>query len=43
MIRNGTYNAPLVFKTASAPFRILMPIPASQLATNSLLKQNPGY
>lgn len=43
MIRFGSYTAKFQFKDVAAPYRILMPIPASQLATNSLLKQNPGY
>ncbi len=43
MIRAGTYTAAIQFKPASAPFRILLPIPIGQLATNPLLKQNPGY
>ncbi len=43
MIRNGTFNGAWSFKAVSAPFRILLPIPTGQLATNPLLKQNAGY
>jgi hypothetical protein len=43
MIRAGTYTNARLFKQASAPFRILMPIPQNQIETNPLLKQNPGY
>jgi len=43
MIRAGTYTARSQFKEVQPPYKILMPIPASQLATNPLLKQNPGY
>jgi hypothetical protein len=43
MIRAGTYTNARLFKAASAPYRILMPIPQNQIETNPLLKQNPGY
>ena len=43
MIRAGTYTNARLFKAASNPFRILMPIPQNQIETNPLLKQNPGY
>ncbi|MCA2983059.1 MAG: RagB/SusD family nutrient uptake outer membrane protein, partial [Gemmatimonas sp.] len=43
MIRAGTYTNARLFKQASAPYRILMPIPQNQIETNPLLKQNPGY
>ncbi len=43
MIRAGTYTGKFMFKDVQPPYKILMPIPASQLATNPLLKQNPGY
>jgi len=36
---NGTWYA----KTTSTPFRVLMPIPQTQIETNPQLKQNPGY
>lgn len=37
------YNLPWGYKLASAPYKILMPIPQTQFETNPLLKQNPGY
>lgn len=43
LIRMGKYNAPWSFKTASPAYKILMPIPQTQIETNPLLKQNPGY
>jgi hypothetical protein len=43
MVRAGTYTAAFQFKTAQPGYKVLMPIPAGQLATNPLLKQNPGY
>ncbi len=43
MIRAGTYTGARAFKPVTPAFKILMPIPAGQLATNPLLKQNPGY
>lgn len=43
MIRAGTYTNARLFKQASSPYRILMPIPQNQIETNPLLKQNPGY
>ena len=43
MVRAGTYTGVFQFKTAQPAYKILMPIPAGQLATNPLLKQNPGY
>ncbi len=43
MIRAGTYTNARFGKAASAPYRILMPIPQNQIETNPLLKQNPGY
>lgn len=43
MIRAGTYTNARLFKAASAPYRILMPIPQNQIETNPLLKQNAGY
>jgi hypothetical protein len=35
----GTWYA----KTTSTPFRVLFPIPQTQIETNPQLKQNPGY
>jgi hypothetical protein len=43
LIRFGKYTAARQFKEASPSTRILFPIPASQLALNPKLKQNPGY
>ena len=43
MIRAGTYTNARRFKAASAPYKILFPIPQTQLASNPQLTQNPGY
>ena len=43
LIRMGKYNLPWAFKSASAAYKILMPIPQTQIETNPLLKQNAGY
>ena len=43
MIRAGTYINARRFKTASAPYKILFPIPQTQIAANPQLTQNPGY
>jgi hypothetical protein len=52
MIRYGSFTAPHKMctkaipdcqKTQTEPFRILFPIPSTQLQSNSLLVQNPGY
>lgn len=43
MIRAGTYTNARRFKTSAPPTRILFPIPATQISTNPLLTQNPGY
>ena len=43
LIRHGQFTAARSFKPQTQPFRILMPIPQSQLDTNPLLQQNPGY
>ena len=46
LIRMGKYNIPWAFKsTASLTqlYRVLMPIPLTQLETNPMLKQNAGY
>jgi hypothetical protein len=37
------YNLPWAYKTASAPYKILFPIPQVQIDVNPLLVQNPGY
>jgi hypothetical protein len=36
---NGTWYA----KTTNSPFKVLFPIPQTQIETNPLLVQNPGY
>ena len=43
MIRAGTYVAAHRFKPAREAFKILMPIPSTQIQSNPLLQQNPGY
>jgi hypothetical protein len=44
LIRYGTYTSGTwSFKAATEPYRILMPIPQTQLDANPLLEQNPGY
>lgn len=43
LIRFGRYTQPWAFKEQREPYRILMPIPQTQLETNPLLVQNAGY
>jgi len=43
MIRAGTFSSAWLYHTASAPYRVLFPIPQTQLGNNALLKQNAGY
>jgi SusD family. len=43
MIRAGTYTAARRFKTAVSGNKVLFPIPSTQIASNPLLTQNPGY
>jgi starch-binding outer membrane protein, SusD/RagB family len=43
MVRFGTYTGARAFKTAGEPYRILMPIPQTQIDINPLLVQNAGY
>jgi starch-binding outer membrane protein, SusD/RagB family len=43
LIRHGRFTQPWAFKPQGEPYRILLPIPQSQLDTNPLLEQNPGY
>jgi hypothetical protein len=46
LIRFGKYNDPWLFKDPASltqRYRILMPIPLTQLGTNPKLVQNPGY
>ncbi len=44
-IRQGTYTSGTWFgKTVTnTPYKVILPIPQSQIETNNLLKQNPGY
>lgn len=43
LIRYGQYTKAWGFKDAGATFRILMPIPQTQMDANPLLTQNAGY
>jgi len=43
MIRAGTYTAARRFKAVSTGNRVLFPIPTTQIASNPMLTQNPGY
>ncbi len=43
LIRWGQYTMAWTHKNESAPYRILMPIPQTQLDANPMLTQNPGY
>ena len=44
LIRMGKFTAPFAYKlNTTEPFRILFPIPATQLQSNPQLTQNPGY
>jgi hypothetical protein len=43
LIRYGRFNEPWSFKGMSEPYKILMPIPQTQMDANPLLEQNPGY
>ena len=43
MIRAGTYVNARQYKTAAAPYKVLFPIPQTQIASNPQLQQNPGY
>ncbi len=43
LIRAGTFGDARRFKGADAPYKILFPIPTTQIASNPLLTQNPGY
>ncbi len=43
LIRFGQFNKAWQFKDASPAFRNIFPIPATQIALNPNLKQNPGY
>lgn len=43
LIRAGTLTAARRFKSAQSAHKYLFPIPATQIQTNPLLTQNPGY
>jgi starch-binding outer membrane protein, SusD/RagB family len=44
LIRAGKFTSGTWYaKTTSTPFRVLFPIPQTQIETNPQLKQNPGY
>jgi len=43
MIRAGTFTSARSFKGASAAYKVLFPIPQTQINSNTLLVQNPGY
>jgi starch-binding outer membrane protein, SusD/RagB family len=44
LIRQGTFLAPRRFKPGTTPiYKILFPIPQTQIQSNPLLQQNPGY
>jgi hypothetical protein len=43
LIRYGRFTAPFGFKEQREPYRVLMPIPQTEIDANPQLKQNPGY
>lgn len=43
LIRAGLFTDARRFKTAQQPYKILFPIPLTQIQTNPLLTQNAGY
>jgi hypothetical protein len=43
LIRHDKFHLPWFNKTLKERYRILMPIPQTQIETNPLLAQNPGY
>ncbi|HEX6135865.1 MAG TPA: RagB/SusD family nutrient uptake outer membrane protein [Longimicrobiales bacterium] len=43
LIRWDRFTLPWAFKAGGDPWRILMPIPQTQLDANPMLEQNPGY
>ena len=43
LIRAGTFTSARRFKIATSANKILFPIPTTQIASNPLLTQNPGY
>ena len=43
LVRLGGFTAARRFKPATEPYRVLFPIPSTQIANNPKLVQNPGY
>ena len=43
LIRAGKYTDAWLFKPAVPKYKIVFPIPQSQIVTNPQLTQNPGY
>jgi starch-binding outer membrane protein, SusD/RagB family len=43
MIRAGTFTNARSHKLQREPFKVLFPVPATQIQSNPLLTQNPGY
>ena len=43
LIRAGLFTNARQFKTAQQAYKVLFPIPATQIQANPLLQQNPGY
>jgi hypothetical protein len=43
LIRFGHYTEARRFKQQREPYRVLFPVPATQIQSNSKLTQNPGY
>ena len=43
MIRFGHFTDPRQFKGQREAYRVLFPIPATQIQSNGKLTQNPGY
>lgn len=43
LIRHGKYVEPWAFKEQREAYRVLMPIPKTQIDANPELEQNPGY
>ena len=43
LVRHGMFTDPWSFKPEREDYRILMPIPQTQMDANPLLTQNPGY
>jgi hypothetical protein len=43
LVRHGAFTDAWSFKTQKEPYRILMPIPQTQIDANPMLTQNPGY